>query len=133
DVSNPGFDGNPEPKIMWQINNETIGFERLGQTWSEPQLAKIRADIGTSSNSGQKDIPVLIFAGGYDKDANDSNGDPSSAHSGHDIYIVNAFTGALIWKASQESNAADILKYSIPATPAVVDVDGDGYFDHIYV
>lgn len=120
DLSNP-----EQPALLWTINKGG-DFDKLGQTWSEPQLGKIRGTDG--------DIPVLVFAGGYDRKYDKSNYVPTVGEEGSDIYIVNAYTGALIWSASSMRKEGDAhINYSIPATPAVVDVTGDGYFDHIYV
>jgi type IV pilus assembly protein PilY1 len=95
DVSNP----NIAPKIRWKIE-QTIGgdFDELGLTFSDPVVGKVK--YGTSS------VDALIFAGGYNggwdatytnrvgKDDNDGDDTVGNA-----IYIVNARTGGLIWKA----------------------------------
>lgn len=120
DLTNP-----EEPKLLWSISKGGE-FHKLGQTWSEPQLAKIRGTNG--------DIPVLVFAGGYDRKHDKIGYAATADEEGSDIYIVNAYTGALIWSASKNRKDGDAhINYSIPATPAVVDVTGDGYFDYIYV
>src|SRR5699024_9190139 len=125
DLTNP-----EEPSLLWSISKGGE-FHKLGQTWSEPQLAKIRGTDG--------DIPVLVFAGGYDRKHDKIGyaatvGEEGSDEEGSDIYIVNAYTGALLWSASNNKKADDAnIEFSIPATPAVVDVNGDGYFDYIYV
>lgn len=128
------FETSPQPKLLWQIDKTASGpFSLLGQTWSQPQLAKIKLN-GTA-------LPVLIFGGGYDT-AQDTDGTPSTGDAmGNAVYMVNAWTGALIWYAS--SGATNLgstngytqdtdMKWSIPASPAVVDADGDGYADFIY-
>lgn len=113
------------PKLLWQISSNHVGYENLGQTWSEPKLGKIRID--------NKDVPVVVFAGGYDDEENDlGRGATGGVQKGNDIYIVNALTGAQLWRASANGGSAK-MRYSIPASPALVDVDSDGYFDYIYV
>lgn len=129
------FDASPQPKLLWQITKTASGpFSLLGQTWSQPQLAKIELN-GTA-------LPVLIFGGGYDT-AQDTDGTPSTGDSeGNAVYMVNAWTGALIWYASNGATNLGAgngftsntdMKWSIPSAPAVVDADGDGYADFIYV
>ena len=49
------------PKFMWKIDNTTSGFGELGETWSTPDLAKMRVSTD----------PVLVFGGGYDPKVND--------------------------------------------------------------
>ena len=53
DVTTPS-----EPKYLWQINNQTSGFSEMGETWSQPRLAKM--NIG-----GDRKI-VAVFGAGYD-------------------------------------------------------------------
>ena len=49
----------PVCKILFSIlGGTTAGFDRLGQTWSQPVVADIKVDGVVT--------PVLIFAGGYD-------------------------------------------------------------------
>ena len=49
------------PKLMWKISNSTTGFSELGETWSTPDIAKLRTTTD----------PVLVFGAGYDAKAND--------------------------------------------------------------
>jgi len=100
------------PKYMWKINNATTGFAELGQTWSE---AKVVKQIAGSTD------PVLVFGAGWDPNVEDIPTDlittvtASSVTTltgttprtmGRGIYIVNARTGALIWRALNATAAA---------------------------
>jgi type IV pilus assembly protein PilY1 len=147
DVSQLDFTGigTSQPSLLWQISGGAAAasdspFSLLGQTWSVPQLAKVRI-------SG-KDIPVLVFSGGYDPQNDNgaidkqSDGTTNGDTIGNAIYIVNAYTGALIWYASDAATKlgtgsygytqnAD-MKWSMPASVSVVDANGDGYLDFIY-
>jgi type IV pilus assembly protein PilY1 len=49
------------PKFMWKIDNTVTGFSELGETWSTPDVAKMRVSTD----------PVLVFGAGYDAKAND--------------------------------------------------------------
>ena len=49
------------PQFLWKVDNGTAGFDELGETWSTPVFARMRATTD----------PVLVFAGGYDAVAND--------------------------------------------------------------
>ncbi|MFB2351136.1 hypothetical protein, partial [Priestia megaterium] len=48
-----------------------------------------------------------------------------------------ATTGERLWWAGPAGSKADLeladMKYSIPATPAVIDINGDGLADQLYV
>lgn len=95
DVSNPDL----VPSLAWKIT-PTVGgaFDELGLTFSTPIVGKV-------NYSGQA-LDVLIFGGGYDGGWNedytarrgkDLTGEDDAV--GNAIFIVNARTGELIWKA----------------------------------
>ncbi len=124
----------PAPKILFSIlGGTTAGFERLGQTWSQPVVADIKVDGVVT--------PVLIFAGGYDPRYEGCYTDTACSTLapeplGNSLYIVNAETGAKIWSASSTTGADLVvsdMKYSIPSQPKVLDVNSDGLADTIYV
>jgi type IV pilus assembly protein PilY1 len=190
DVSDPDT-----PKLKWVIEGgTTAGFDELSQTFSTPQLGKVRVS-GTT-------IDVLIFGGGYNGDE-DGDGDYATCAAivsapqraacfellgndrknrltrynrnlvapavpvvpietdaddtdvaflgdddvGNAVFIVNADTGALVWKVRGEpANDTDVaynsgtktivqgdMDASIPAEVAAVDTRGDTFIDRIYV
>jgi len=116
-----------EPELLWTIEGGTGSFNELGQSWSKLQPAKI------IHPSTKKITDVLVFSGGYDE-VQDSNLRRVLAGEGRSINIVDASTGALIWQAGPEGSSLELaeMKYSIPATPTILDVDGDGILDQIY-
>jgi type IV pilus assembly protein PilY1 len=132
DVSDP----TATPTMKWKIT-KSGDFSELGMTFSTPRISTVKY-AGT-------EVPVLIFAGGYDggwsgasrvgKDA--GWGDSSE---GNAIYVVNADTGALIWKAVKGSSAntstvhyrTDLLD-AIPSKVTVLDSDANGIADRAYV
>lgn len=108
------------PKLMWVAEGGQGAFADLGQTWSEPTFGFIKV-------SDQK-IPVLVFGGGYSPDDHDDATTISTSDKeGNAIYIVNAMTGAVIWKASGGD-----LKWSIPGSVATIDYNFDGVIDFLY-
>lgn len=121
-----------QPKLKWVIKGgATPGFEKLGQTWSTPKLANIKLN-GTQTK-------VLVFTGGYDpQQDNDSPNTPLAGDTqGNALYIVNAETGQLIWRAGHSSETGADLKlaemtHSMPADPVIIDANGDGLADIIY-
>ncbi len=116
------------PKLLWTINGGSGDFTELGQSWSRP--VKSIVDIGGT----KKD--VLIFAGGYDANQ-DGATTPQNDNVGRALYIVDANTGARLWWAGPAGSGADLelanLTNSMPASPAVVDLDVDGAVDHVYI
>ncbi len=137
------------PEFLWSIEKGDPGFEELAQTWSTPQIG--RMDLGNGP------VPVVVFGGGYNgdddgdnqgdlgKDAANRNGTPGSDDDeGHAIYVVEAATGALIWKASgapgtdgyasaQKTLGVAAMVDSIPSDVAAADMNGDGLLDRVYV
>jgi type IV pilus assembly protein PilY1 len=126
DVTDP-----ENPQLMWRID-KSGDFSELGLTFSNPRVGMV--DIGSGPT------PVVMFAGGYDtnKDARGAEGTDDS--EGNAIYIVNAETGDLIWKAIGGSGSASTTEFrhsglvdSIPSTLTTADTDGDGLTDRIVV
>ncbi len=132
DASNP-LD---TPSLKWKIT-KAGDFAELGMTFSTPRIARVMYE-GVP-------VPVLIFAGGYDGGWSGSSrigkdagwGDSTE---GNAIFVVNAETGELIWKAVQgtgfNSNTvrynADLLD-AIPSTMTLLDANGNGIVDRAYV
>ncbi|WP_309045738.1 pilus assembly protein [Marinobacter sediminicola] len=116
------------PKALWHISGGSGQFAELGETWSTPVKSKINLD-GTIKD-------VLFFAGGYD-DNQDSVSTRTKDSVGRALYVVDAKTGARLWWAGPTSSGADLelsqMEYSIPASPKVLDIDGDGLADQVYV
>ena len=126
DVSDP-----ENPKLLWPPITKAGDFAELGYTFSTPRL------ITTKAGGTQK--PALVFAGGYDlnKDLRGAVGTDDA--EGNAIYVVDLETGALIWKAVGSGVAAadtfvhaDLVD-SIPSPVTVLDSDGNGRHDRLYV
>ncbi|MCV2883120.1 PilC/PilY family type IV pilus protein [Aestuariibacter sp. AA17] len=114
------------PSLLFKIEGGSPGFEKLGQSWSRPTLTKV--NIGGSSKT------VLIFGGGYDEDQ-DNYLTRTQDSEGNAVFMVDADSGQLLWSASS-ANADLVLtdmNYSVPARISVIDREGDGYADHMYV
>lgn len=123
------------PAFKWMIKGAynptpTPGFEKLGMTFSAPKLADVKI------NNVQ--TKVLIFTGGYDKD-HDTIGTnaPKADNIGNALFIADAETGKLLWRAGSNSDTGANLQISsmtnsMPADPTIVDINGDGLADIIY-
>lgn len=115
------------PKLLWNIiGGQTLGFDRLGQTWSAP--VKTRIKVGSTITD------VLIFAGGYDAQWDNFTTRPTTPTLGNALYVVNAKTGALIWSTSTAAinlgaaghRQLEKMRYSMPASPRVIDLQQSG-------
>lgn len=123
DVSNRN-----SPTLRWMIEGGTGNFAELGETWSTVNVEQILInDVKTK---------VLIFGGGYDV-AQDSAATRIPDTVGRGVFIVDATTGALLWRAGPDGGGADLpltdMQYSIPARVKPIDIDGDGSVDRLYV
>lgn len=125
DVTNPDA-----PSKLWAIH-PAGDFAELGMTFSSPRVGTVKF--------GPTPTPVVIFGGGYDTNKDyDSDGDVE----GNAIFVVNAQTGQLIWKARRGSSTGNVsstvfqhvgLVDSIPSDLAAVDTNADGNIDRLYV
>ncbi|MBQ4857132.1 PilC/PilY family type IV pilus protein [Pseudoalteromonas sp. MMG007] len=117
DITDPN-----KPKKLWNspIEGGKGDFTELGQTWSKPQIAYIKA-------FGNK--PLLVFGAGYD--TNKDAAVRSEDSIGRGIYIVEAETGKKVWALTPSENGFK-GKHSIAANLSTLDSDYDGYIDRIY-
>lgn len=132
-------------------------FCELGYTFSQPRLGRVRT--GTDAGGNPVIRPVVVFGGGYDP-LNDysaavltlyklGGASPGSVNTddlmGNAIFVVDAETGALVWKAVGPSSLSGLpvlgsngdrylsLVDSIPSTLTIVDTNSDGLSDRIVV
>jgi len=126
DVTNP-----ESPRLMWTIS-KSGDFAELGYTFSDPRVGLV--------NTGNGPRPVVMFAGGYDMNKDMRGVVGTNDSEGTAIYVVDAETGKLIWKARGGNGGASntvfehpLLVDSIPSTLSTADSDGDGYTDRIVV
>jgi type IV pilus assembly protein PilY1 len=123
---------NPErPRLMWTID-KSGDFAELGHTFSTPRIGKVRTASGPR--------PALIFGGGYDMNKDDRGGAGTNDTEGNAIFVVDAETGDLIWKARGALGGASSTVFehpalvdSIPSTLTIADTDGDTLTDRIVV
>jgi type IV pilus assembly protein PilY1 len=107
DVTNPAA-----PTFLWKKTSSDL--PKMGQTWSEPKLGRVKGNTN----------PVLIFGGGYDAAAEDSNV-PGTTTMGNTVFVLDAFTGAKLKEFGS-------IGRSVPSDVSLVDSDFDGYIDRAY-
>jgi type IV pilus assembly protein PilY1 len=123
---------NPEsPSLMWTIEKGG-DFAELGYTFSNPRVGLVNTPSGPTA--------AVMFAGGYDLNKDTRGVVGTNDAEGNALYVVNAETGQLIWKAIRGSggSGATIFEHpgltdSIPSTLSVADTDGDGFTDRMVV
>ena len=149
-------------------------YEAIGQTWSEPKVTYLRAwggntpvlIFGAGYDAAVEDIQpclatsvtnasVTTTVGGtvtFDNAGSCSvSGGASQTVSrtiGRGVYVVNALTGAVLWRAGPDAGADRVvadMRFAMPADPVVLNRDRDisrvvtgrenivgGYADRIY-
>jgi type IV pilus assembly protein PilY1 len=135
----------------------------MGETWSQPIITRVKATVdcgnaGTWSGCGTYDRWVAIFGGGYDAsgDPNKPHGDPSGTIAageydpgtdadtllaGRALFMVDIATGEVLaakrfeydGTAGDASDGEPGMQYAVASSPAVFDLDFDGYADAVYV
>lgn len=119
------------PRLMWVIGSSTL--PGVGQTWSAPTVARV--NVNRVWGATNPDKLVLVFGGGYDTGQDVI---PYSADDvGNRVFMVDAVTGSLIWRAGPATDLTAQLKLAkmtnaIPADVRVVDITGDGFADRMY-
>jgi len=117
DVTHP-----EKPKFLWKIGPKTKDYSEIGQSWSIPQIGKIRY------GNGEK--VVCFIGGGYDENQ-DKNILMTPDRKGRAVFAVDLFTGKQLWRWDNENDPN--MKHSIPSDISCVDTNGDGYIDRLYV
>ena len=161
DISNPY-----QPAFLWKIDNagrrvagsgaaiDTRDYAELGLTYSRPRAGLVVRRQGGTGSAGTKRL-ALFIGGGYDggppastnsvttRPGKDHRGTGTDDRMGNAIFVLDAVTGELIWKAvhGARTGATDDprvythaeLRDSIPSALTVIDTDGDGVQDRILV
>ncbi|MFC6518396.1 hypothetical protein ACFQAT_00190 [Undibacterium arcticum] len=116
------------PRVLWK--KSTTDLPELGQTWSRPKVAVIKANTN----------PVLIFGAGYD--TTEDSEPPIADTKGRGIFVLDAVTGDPIWSATPDTAkcpASGVCKtvsgmnFAIPSDVTALDRDNDGKTDRLYV
>ncbi len=154
DVTNPS--AGTYPGFLWEFTDS-----ELGQTWSEPVITRVKLRAGSAGDNCGADNGdgncverwVAIFGGGYTpNDEGDPNSgtfvDPAVNDVGRAIYMVDLEDGSIVAKVAYDAsdvvsktdsnnNSTSVglseMKYAIPSTPAVLDLNADGFADVVYV
>lgn len=133
-------------------------FCEMGYSFSQPRVGRVQTGVDAAGNRVIR--PVVAFGGGYDAALDDYSStvyslyllggySPGSVNTddliGNALYVVDAETGAPVWKAVGPTALLPSLTSggtlfthlslvdSIPSGVTLVDTDGDGLSDRIVV
>jgi len=100
----------------------------LGIPWSRMMVGRVRYYSG-----GQEYEKWVGFIGGGYNASNCSGGGACGVCDcrGKGFYVVDLSNGHILWSYTYGDDAN--MKYSIPASPAIVDTDQEGFIDTAYV
>jgi type IV pilus assembly protein PilY1 len=104
------------PLYLWSFTDS-----KMGETWSEPVIARIKLSDGTSKY-------VAFLGGGYDT--------PSNNNSGRAFYVIDLTDGSKLWEYYNPGSVSDDRRYmnfSLAASPRAVDLNNDGHVDRVYI
>jgi len=117
DVTDP-----ENPTLKWKITSADAGFEKLGQTWSMPQIRVLNLKSGGS----YVPTPVLFFGAGYDSTYDDKLPPSGTPTMGTGLFAVKATDGTIVWSKTD-------MPFPIPSDVSLADKDQDDYPDYLYV
>lgn len=153
DLTDPS--GSTYPGYLWEFPAEGDAshfgdpthtyLDYMGETWSDPVIARVKVTLpGVGGATGEYERWVAIFAAGYDPTgdpnhtAYDASQDASTSRKGRGLMMVDIKTGRVL--AAQVyhhdgtlPNGNPEMRYAIASSPAVVDLDFDGFADAVYV
>lgn len=119
------------PRFLWKRSHRNLGFEELGQTFSEPKVAAIRS--GTAQCDFTKPATyrlVLMFGAGYDPAEEDKPaGEVRSPQMGRGVFVLDAISGNIV-KFLPPANTGK--QYSFAAELTFLDADSDACVDRLY-
>jgi type IV pilus assembly protein PilY1 len=110
------------PKYLWEFPNTPEVLNKLGQSWSDPAIGKVKIEQG----SELVEKWVAFIGGGYDPyDAKRG----TEAINGNVFFVIDIITGEII----KEFSGLGFMRHSFPAPPTTLDTNSDGYVDRVYI
>ena len=114
----------------------------MGLTWAQPIITRVKVSVNNDGVAHERWVAVITA--GYDE-----NGDPNpqtvtgrvssydaTETEGRAIFLIDMKTGGVLARKKLDAGASDAqtaMQFTTPSTPAVFDLDGDGFADVIYV
>jgi type IV pilus assembly protein PilY1 len=121
------------PVFKWRLNftgtpssAQTQAY--LGEPWSKMAVGRVKI-------SGNEKWVGFVSGGCY-WSSSTSYCSSSSGNPGKGFYVVDLSDGHVLWSFTKGSSTTSItstsMTYSLPASPAIVDTDNDGFIDTVY-
>src|SRR5262249_29280342 len=102
------------PTFLWSFTDS-----KIAESWSEPGIGKVKL--------GGTDKFVMFVGGGHDTAGNNANGKA--------FLLVDLSNGSPIWQYYNDGTSDDrqYMNFSLAADSKPVDLNNDGYVDHVYI
>ena len=147
-INAPGGGPLPYPGYLWEfpsLADPDGDLDWMGETWGRPVMTRVRVKINCATPPCDVyERWVAIATSGYDaiSDPNPeevsgvtASYDETNGQKGRAIYIIDVKSGEVLAEKRFDASASDAqadMKYALVGTPAVFDLDFDGYADVIY-
>lgn len=113
------------PAYLWRVSPSAGQAPYLGDSWSKVMTGRVRYKIGGE----EKEKWVGFMGAGYN--AGDCQGGGACDTRGKGFFVVDLSNGNILWSRTLADDSN--MKYSMPAAPAIVDTDNDGFIDTAYL
>jgi type IV pilus assembly protein PilY1 len=110
------------PKFLWEFPKTPEVLNKLGQSWSDPAIGKVKIEQG----GDLVEKWVAFIGGGFDP-YDDKKG--TEAINGKAFFVIDIMTGEMM----KEFSGLAHMSHSFPAPPAAFDANTDGYVDKVYI
>lgn len=147
DVTDPASLGTGS--YLWEFPRETDPVslrDTMGETWGNAILTRVKVAASPTDDNGGAGYErwVAVVTGGYDPKGDPNSGSydatvaAGTSRAGRAIYVLDAQTGVVLAQkrfdpTKPTGDPEREMVYAIPSTPAVYDLDFDGFADTIYV
>jgi type IV pilus assembly protein PilY1 len=137
DLSDPDV-----PRLLWQVSPDIAGFEPMALGFSTPRIAYL--DLGEPEPR-----LALVYGGGYNGGWRSGSrigkeADGGADDAGNAIFVVDAATGELLWRAAgpphvaiPDTDAVQLpvaaMRHGVSAPVTLLDSDADGMTDRGYM
>jgi len=115
------FTNTLNPVYQWRINVTSALAPYIGDPWSKFAIGRVKI------NGNEKWVGFV--GAGYN--ASDCAGGGGCDSRGKGFYVVDLSDGSVLWSYTRSTNSN--MDYSLPASPAIVDTDNDGFIDTAYI
>jgi type IV pilus assembly protein PilY1 len=110
------------PKYLWEFPKTSGVLGRLGQSWSDPAIGKVKIEQG----GDLVEKWVAFIGGGFDPIDQKKE---AEASTGKVFFVIDIMTGEII----KEFSGLVLMRHSFPAPPTALDTNSDGYVDKVYI